>query len=134
MKVKENGIRILPALIAILVFTIGCSVASKLNNQNTNVSDVAQHFANNGYEGNFKEEPLAIAIAGMEQAGELKGKGFDIKIVKWQMNGIDEVMRKLNHTYSLMGKKEARLFGKGYFSVEVVEGDSSEIGRIFERM
>lgn len=111
----------------------GCSVStSKLNSQTTNVSDVAQYFANNGYEGSFKEEPMVIMIAGMEQAGELKGKGFDIKIVKWRTNNMDDAMRQLNHTYSLMGIKETKLFGKGYFSVEVVTGNAAAIGRVFE--
>ena len=112
---------------------VGCSVStSKLNSQTTNVSDVAQHFANNGYEGSFKEEPMVIMIAGMEQAGELKGKGFDIKIVKWRTTNMEDAMRQLNHTYSLMGRKETKLFGKGYFSLEVVTGDAAAIGRVFE--
>ena len=116
-----------------LICLASCGVAgSKLNSQTTNVSDVAQHFANNGYEGNFKEEALAIAIPGMEQAGELKGKGFDIKIVKWRTSDMENAMRQLNHTYSLMGRKETKLFGKGYFSVEVVTGDAAGIGRVFE--
>ena len=121
------------AMILGFIGLAGCSVStSKLNSQTTNVSDVAQYFANNGYEGSFKEEPMVIMIAGMEQAGELKGKGFDIKIVKWRTNNMEDAMRQLNHTYSLMGRKETKLFGKGYFSVEVVTGDAAEIGRMFE--
>ena len=121
------------AMILGFIGLAGCSVStSKLNSQTTNVSDVAQHFANNGYEGSFKEEALAIAIPGMEQAGELKGKGFDIKIVKWRTSDMENAMRQLNHTYSLMGRKETKLFGKGYFSVEVVTGGAAGIGRVFE--
>ena len=121
------------AMILGFIGLAGCSVStSKLNSQTTNVSDVAQHFANNGYAGSFQEEPMVIMIAGMEQAGELKGKGFDIKIVKWQANNMDDAMRQLNHTYSLMGRKETKLFGKGYFSLEVVTGDAAAIGRVFE--
>ena len=67
----------------------------------------------------------------MEQSCELKAAWY-IKIVKWRTSDMENAMRQLNHTYSLMGRKETKLFGKGYFSVEVVTGDAAGIGRVFE--